>query len=227
MLKKAVMAMAAPKHVRATGEIYDHERPTHERLGQAFAEYVARYPADKLPHAGGINATVVVTMDLSTLLGGLKSATIDTGGHLVGRRRPPARVRGRDRPDGPRRRLPPPRRRTTPPLPHRTPTPGTGRDAEALPTPHLRRPGLAVPRPPPDPLDPRRQDQHQGRPAPLPPPPHPRPPRPTDPTDADVRRCNRDSSVPVRGLGDADDGLIAQPEATSTSSTSVSSPASA
>ena len=82
MLRKALMSMAAPKHQRANGEVYDHERPTHERLGQAFAEYVSRYPVDKLPHAGGINATVVVTMSLDTLRGGLEAATIDTGGRL-------------------------------------------------------------------------------------------------------------------------------------------------
>ena len=82
MLRKALMSIAAPKHQRANGETYDHERPTAERLGQAFAEYVSRYPADKLPHAGGINATVVVTMTLETLLGGLEAATVDTGSRL-------------------------------------------------------------------------------------------------------------------------------------------------
>ncbi len=82
MLRKALMSIAAPKHQRANGETYDHERPTHHRLGQAFAEYVSRYPADKLPHAGGINATVVVTMELSTLLGGLKAACVDTSGPI-------------------------------------------------------------------------------------------------------------------------------------------------
>ena len=82
MLRKALMALAAPKHVRAHGETYDRQRPTAERLGRAFAEYVSRYPVDKLPHAGGINATVVVTMELSTLLGGLRAASVDTGGRL-------------------------------------------------------------------------------------------------------------------------------------------------
>ncbi|GAA5143704.1 hypothetical protein GCM10023340_09730 [Nocardioides marinquilinus] len=82
MLRKALTAIAAPKHQRATGQTYDHTRPSPERLGQAFSEYVARYPADKLPHAGGINATVVVTMTLDTLKGGLGAATIDTGGRL-------------------------------------------------------------------------------------------------------------------------------------------------
>ena len=82
MLRKALSAIAAPKHQRANGDTYDHERPTHDRLGQAFAEYVSRYPVDKLPHTGGINATVVVTMTLETLLGGLASATTDTGSRL-------------------------------------------------------------------------------------------------------------------------------------------------
>ncbi len=78
-LRKALMALAAPKHQRATGGTYDHQQPSREKLGQAFAEYVMRYPADKLPHTGGLNATVVVTMPYETLLGGLKSACLDTG----------------------------------------------------------------------------------------------------------------------------------------------------
>ncbi|WP_345454005.1 HNH endonuclease signature motif containing protein [Nocardioides marinquilinus] len=82
MLRKALTAIAAPKHQRAVGQTYGRTRPSPERLGQAFAEYVTRYPADKLPHAGGINATVVVTMTLDTLEGGLGAATIDTGGRL-------------------------------------------------------------------------------------------------------------------------------------------------
>ncbi len=83
MLRKALMAIAAPKHQRATGETYDHERPTHHRLGQAFAEYVSRYPLDRLPKAGGLNATVIVTLDLDTLLGGLRAASLDTGGRIT------------------------------------------------------------------------------------------------------------------------------------------------
>ena len=50
-----------------------------ERLGQAFVEYIQRYPANRLPKAGGLTATVVVTMTLDTLLGGLKAAQLDTG----------------------------------------------------------------------------------------------------------------------------------------------------
>ena len=58
--------------------------PTPELLGQAFCEYIERFPADKLPVAGGISATVVVTMEVQTLLGGLKPATLDTGRRITG-----------------------------------------------------------------------------------------------------------------------------------------------
>jgi hypothetical protein len=44
-----------------------------------LADYIARYPTKKLPHRGGVNATVVVTMELESLLGGLKAAQLDTG----------------------------------------------------------------------------------------------------------------------------------------------------
>jgi hypothetical protein len=40
---------------------------------------VQRYPTKKLPKAGGLNATVLVTMTLETLLGGLKAVQLDTG----------------------------------------------------------------------------------------------------------------------------------------------------
>jgi hypothetical protein len=77
-LKKALMAMAAPRHQAASGPLGE-QRPSPERMGQAFAEYVHRYPTDKLPHAGGLNATVVVLLDYDSLVGGLKAARLDTG----------------------------------------------------------------------------------------------------------------------------------------------------
>ncbi len=81
MLKTALLAGAAPKHVRATegAGAFRFEQATPEKLGRAFKEYVERYPTDRLPHAGGVNATVVVTMPLDTLLGGLKAASLGTG----------------------------------------------------------------------------------------------------------------------------------------------------
>ena len=77
-LKKALHALAAPKHRASQGPLGER-RPTPERLGQAFTDYVRRYPTKRLPKAGGLNATVVVLMDLDTLMGGLKAAHLDTG----------------------------------------------------------------------------------------------------------------------------------------------------
>ena len=74
------MAYAAPKHRAAVdGYVPNHERPTDHKLGLAFMEYVARYPTDRLPNAGGMSASVVVLMDYETLLGKLNAAQLDTG----------------------------------------------------------------------------------------------------------------------------------------------------
>ncbi len=80
-LKKALLAHAAPKH-RASGGPLGERKPTAERLGEAFTEYVRRYPTGRLPKAGGLNATVVVLIPSDTLLGGLKAAKLDTGEHI-------------------------------------------------------------------------------------------------------------------------------------------------
>ena len=72
MLKQSVLAMNAPKHRAHSG--------TPKGLGHAFSEYVTRYPTDRLPHAGGVDATVVVTMTLENLLGTSETpAVLDTG----------------------------------------------------------------------------------------------------------------------------------------------------
>lgn len=83
MLKKALLAIAAPKHVAATEGQVGERRPGPERLGRAFCEYLERYPADRLPAAGGVNATVVVTMTLDSLVGGLAAASLDTGERIT------------------------------------------------------------------------------------------------------------------------------------------------
>jgi hypothetical protein len=79
MLKKHLMAIAAPKHQTATHGTSPPRRPGPERLGRALMEYVERYPATKLPQVGGLTATAVVTMTHETLIGGLKAAHLDTG----------------------------------------------------------------------------------------------------------------------------------------------------
>ena len=78
-LKKALLAFAAPKHQAATHGPLGERKPGPERLGRAFTELIHRYPTKNLPKAGGVNATVVVTMTLDSLLGGLKAANLDTG----------------------------------------------------------------------------------------------------------------------------------------------------
>ena len=76
MLKQSVLAMSAPKHRRHSG--------TPKGLGHAFCEYVTRYPVDRLPQAGGVDATVVVTMTLENLLGTSQApALLDTGDRIT------------------------------------------------------------------------------------------------------------------------------------------------
>ena len=50
-----------------------------ERRGHALTELLDRIPAGTLPKLGGAEATVVVTMSLETLTGGLEAAQLDTG----------------------------------------------------------------------------------------------------------------------------------------------------
>ena len=92
MLERALLAFAAPKHQIATraaeeGEQDDQapvpvRRPTAQRLGAAFVELVERLDPHDLPKAGGVNATVVVTMTLDSLKDGLAAATLDTGDRI-------------------------------------------------------------------------------------------------------------------------------------------------
>ncbi len=76
MLKQAVLAINSPKH--------RHHSGTPKGLGHAFSEYVTRYPVDRLPQAGGVDATVVVTMTLENLLGDSETpAVLDTGDRIT------------------------------------------------------------------------------------------------------------------------------------------------
>ena len=82
MFRKALQALGAPKHVRATegAGAYDHERPTPHKLGLAFVEYIERYPTDHLPQQGGLAATVVITAPVETFTqGAQKAGHTDTG----------------------------------------------------------------------------------------------------------------------------------------------------
>ena len=84
ILTKHLNAIAAPRHQHATGTNQDPQQVSRPlRLGQAFCEYLETRATPGTPKAGGLAATVVVTMTLEQLLTGLpgsdKAALLDTG----------------------------------------------------------------------------------------------------------------------------------------------------
>ncbi len=85
MLRKALDAYAAPRHLKSAddpGRGFRADRPTPERYGQAFQQLLEMLDQKDLPATGGMGATVVVTMTLESLLGGLATASLDTGGAI-------------------------------------------------------------------------------------------------------------------------------------------------
>ena len=85
MLRKALNALASPKHVRATegAGSYDFEKPTPQKLGWAFGEYVERYPVDRLAKMGGLAATVVITAEAEVFTKGTMKVGITDAGVKV------------------------------------------------------------------------------------------------------------------------------------------------
>ncbi|MFW6774926.1 DUF222 domain-containing protein [Nocardioides sp. CPCC 205120] len=82
MFAKMVDAIASPRRDHLRDEAADDAagpRPLWERRGQAFVELIERMRDADLPDAAGAGATVVVTMQLDTLTGGLAAASLDTG----------------------------------------------------------------------------------------------------------------------------------------------------
>lgn len=71
LMRKILQALASPRH--------GGPGATPEGMGKAFGAFIERFPTDRVPDAGGVPATVVVTMDHETLLGGLRAAQLDTG----------------------------------------------------------------------------------------------------------------------------------------------------
>ena len=104
MLKKMLLALAAPKHVAATEGAGVERRPGPERMGRAFMELIERISAKDLPKVGGRDATIVVTIDLDTLLGRLREGQRPRhrGTHQP-RRCPQTRLHRPDHPRRPRR----------------------------------------------------------------------------------------------------------------------------
>ncbi len=94
MWRKHLDALLSPKHQaaidadNATESNEDAEavgvpvesRPLARRLGEAFCEYIRRYPADRTPNAGGVSAQVNVTMRIDDFTGESDAPTVfDTG----------------------------------------------------------------------------------------------------------------------------------------------------
>ncbi len=79
-LKKILLAHMAPKHQAATKGAGVERVATPEAMGHAFCELIERYPVDKLPKTGGLNATLLVLIDEDSLMGRVEKAGIlDTG----------------------------------------------------------------------------------------------------------------------------------------------------
>jgi hypothetical protein len=84
MLAKALDALCAPKN-KQPGDPGHHrdpdgqQVPRPEQRGQAFCQFLERYPADRLPRLGGLNASVVVTASHDALKSAYATAGLDTG----------------------------------------------------------------------------------------------------------------------------------------------------
>lgn len=87
IIKKHLHAIATnSRHAKKAEGEEKPEKPepplSRHRMGLAFLDYLETRPADSLPHAGGIPATILVTLDLDALNGGFKAASLDTGGRI-------------------------------------------------------------------------------------------------------------------------------------------------
>jgi hypothetical protein len=78
MLRKALLALAAP----ARNPDRPENTPTRHAMGLALMEYLETRGEDTLPSAGGVSATVVVTMTLDSLMGGLAAAGLCDGSKI-------------------------------------------------------------------------------------------------------------------------------------------------
>ncbi len=146
-------------------------------MGEAFCRLIETLDPNRLPHSGGLNATVVVTIPLGDPRRWTRRATMDTGTRFSPGEARADGVRRRPHPRRPRRPKRGPRPRPHPPTVLQTPT---GRDGDPTELPlrrrRMRTTHRLVRRPPPPTLDPRRPHQPRRRRPHLRTPPHPRPP---------------------------------------------------
>lgn len=83
MLRKHLMAIVLPGRLAGLSTEGPRELRTltRHRMGEAFLDYIETRPEGSVPSAGGVPATVV-TMELATLIGGIKAASLDTGSRI-------------------------------------------------------------------------------------------------------------------------------------------------
>lgn len=84
ILRRALHALANPARHSETDlrDASGEWKPSRRRMGEAFIEYVERYPVDAMPQTAGVNATVVVTMTLQDLLGEHAATLLDDGSRM-------------------------------------------------------------------------------------------------------------------------------------------------
>jgi hypothetical protein len=85
IFKRHLLALANPaRHTEAELREESGEwKSLRRRLGEAFVEYVERYPVEATPQTAGVNATVVVTMTLEQLLAEQATALLDDGSRMT------------------------------------------------------------------------------------------------------------------------------------------------
>lgn len=85
MLRRHLLALANPaRHpVEEPADESGRRKPVRRRLGEAFVDYVERYPAEHAPQTAGVNATIVVTMTLEQLLADNATALLDDGSSMT------------------------------------------------------------------------------------------------------------------------------------------------
>ncbi len=81
ILRRILQALANPAR-HTEGDLRDENgvwKPSRRRMGEAFVEYVERYPLDATPQTAGVSVSVVVTVTLQDLLGEHAVALLDDG----------------------------------------------------------------------------------------------------------------------------------------------------
>ena len=84
ILRRTLLTLANPAR-HADDDLRDASgewKPSRRRMGEAFIEYVERYPTDAMPQTAGVSATVVVTLSVQDLLGEHATALLDHGSRM-------------------------------------------------------------------------------------------------------------------------------------------------